>query len=222
MRLRHLQRLAAALIVVLSSALVGAADDAKPERVRGRVVKVRPEEGQIVVRTDRDREVVLRVDPAAEVRVNGKDAKVSDLKEGTRVRVRFHDKDGVTRAVSVTAHDPATAGEVKRAFADLVARVRSYTVEQKDEYCAKMEEGLDDLQDRIDVLEDRAKEAGADLRREYDQEIQELRRKEQTVRRQLDRAKDAAPAAWEDVKHGVRNALDELQTALDKARSRFR
>jgi hypothetical protein len=49
-----------------------------------------------------------------------------------------------------------------------------------------------------------------------------LQKKSDVVRDKLAQVKAAAPGAWDDLKTGVNNALDDLQRAWDKARSRIK
>jgi hypothetical protein len=67
----------------LAGQVIGA-DEAKPATLKGTVVKV--EEAKVTVKVG-DKEVVVVTDSKTVVTLDGKDAKVADLKAGLRVSV---------------------------------------------------------------------------------------------------------------------------------------
>lgn len=91
----------------------------------------------------------------------------------------------------------------------------------KDEYVRKMHSKLDHWSAEIDKLAAKAYQSKADIRVEYNQQIEELRSKRNEARNKLERLQDAGEGAWEDMKAGVETAWNAIGTAIDSAKSRF-
>ena len=92
------------------------ADD--QETVKGKVQSVSADQNQIVVRDDNNHEVAFQIAKDAKVRVNDKEARAADLKEGDEVAVSFR---RVARNVCSAQGDQAgefAAGRVQRTSGD--------------------------------------------------------------------------------------------------------
>ena len=93
----------------------------------------------------------------------------------------------------------------------------TYTYEQRGEYERNLQSAVDKLNRQIDDLERKAGTAGEKARAEYRRELPELRRLRDQARVELRKVRQASPGAWEDVKQGVGKAVQDLQTAVDRA-----
>jgi uncharacterized protein YicC (UPF0701 family) len=95
-------------------------------------------------------------------------------------------------------------------------------MEEKTAYQEKYEAKLKEWKAKIDQLEARAEQAKADAKIDYQEKIKELKAQEKTARSKLEEIKKSGSAAWKDLKGGLEKAGDELNSALDKAVSKFK
>jgi hypothetical protein len=189
--------------------------------VTGRIIKVQPAEDRLTLQTTEGKELELSLDSRSELRLHHRQAKLTQLKERTRVRVTYKPVNGTNHVVSLR-DAPVTAEEVQRELREALESAKAYTFEQKEEYQKKLQPVLRDLDDRIEDLKEKAKGAGTEARKWYAQAIQELRREREVVREQLAKARAAAPGAWEEVKSGVNAAWDDLRKAFQRANERLK
>src|SRR5262245_32382138 len=70
---------------------------------------------------------------------------------------------------------PTSFEDVQRHAGATLQTIRSYTYEHKGEYEKKLQNVLDQLDREIAKLKKKASRAGAEARRKYQQEIEELR-----------------------------------------------
>ncbi len=92
----------------------------------------------------------------------------------------------------------------------------------RENYIAKAKARIDQWTAEIDRLEAKAREADADARLAYSQQIEEMRSQRDTAQEKLAELRQAGDSAWEDVKSGFDKAWDDMTSALDKATARFR
>jgi hypothetical protein len=196
-------------------------DAGKSRTVRGRIAAVGPADNQLLLRTSDGKELRLHVDERSRLRLDQREARLGQFKEGTRVTVTFEPRAGLNRVVTLS-DAPVSAEDLRREVRDALEAAKAYTFQQKDEYQRRLEALTRELDERIDDLRDRAEAVGAEARKEYAQEIEELRQRREAVRQRLARVKSASAEAWEDIKSGVSAALEDLQKAYERARSRFK
>jgi hypothetical protein len=214
----RIHRACLALAMSLTGASIAFAADST---VTGRIIQLQPAEGRLTLQTSEGRKLELSLDSRSEVRLNHQDASLSQLKEGTRVRITYEPTDGKNRVISLR-DAPVTAEEVQRELREALEAAKAYTFRQKEEYEKRLQPVLQDLDDRIDVLKEKAKGAAKEGRKRYAQAIEELRREREIVRHQLAKARAAAPGAWEEVKAGVGAAWDDLRKAFQRANDRLK
>jgi hypothetical protein len=92
----------------------------------------------------------------------------------------------------------------------------------RHEYIEKLKEKLDEWDADIDILEEKAQHARADLKFEYEDQLATLRRMRDDARLKLAELKDASEGAWEDLKQGADEAWESLKTSIEKALSHFK
>lgn len=88
----------------------------------------------------------------------------------------------------------------------------------REDYVQKTHALLDELNDEIDALTERAENAGADVR----DEIAELRARQDEARTRLASLRHAGEGAWQDLRAGVEMAKDAIGEAIESAKTRFR
>ena len=187
----------------------------------GRIIKLEPADGRLTLQTTEGKELELSLDSRSELRLHHQQAKLSQLREGTRVRVAYEPAHGKNHVISLR-DAPVTAEEVQQELREALESAKAYTFHQKEEYQKRLQPVLRDLDDRIENLKEKAKGAGTEARKRYAQAIQELRRERDVVREQLAKARAAAPGAWEEVKSGVSAAWDDLRKAFQRANERLK
>lgn len=92
----------------------------------------------------------------------------------------------------------------------------------KDAYVTKMHAKLDEWSAEIDNLKAKADVAEANVQLEYEQQISELKLKQNEAHKKLLELKNASDGAWEDLKAGVERAWVSVSSAVESATSRFR
>lgn len=85
----------------------------------------------------------------------------------------------------------------------------------------KLEARLDQWRAEIDKLQANAAEAGADTRKEFENQVKALRKQQDKAREKLKELETASDDAWNDIKHGIEKAWDDLGDAVKSARERF-
>ena len=93
--------------------------------------------------------------------------------------------------------------------------------EKRDAYVQKMKAKLDEWNADIAKLEAKARQKEAEAREDYQQRVDELKAKRETVEADLDRMRKAGEDAWKDLKSGIDSAANALGEALQSASSRF-
>ena len=92
---------------------------------------------------------------------------------------------------------------------------------QRDAYVEKCKAQLDQLNAKVDLLQANAKEAGADARIKYEQELDQIREKREATRSKLDELQSASEDAWQDVKAGFERSWNAFSESVKRAVQRF-
>ena len=92
----------------------------------------------------------------------------------------------------------------------------------KSAWVEKAEAKLEQLDARIALLKAKAKEAQAETRQGIHQQIDALEKLKSDLGGKSSELKAASAEAWEDVKHGMESAMQELSNAVDEAMARYR
>jgi hypothetical protein len=216
---RTLLALAGLAVAVSGGPVTGAEGDTLT--VSGKVTELKADRNELTVRTAAGKTLRLRVGDDAKLRLGGKPAKLKSFPKGTVVIVTYRPEEGTNRVVRLSGN-PAGGADVRREVREALAAVTSYSFRQKEEYEKRLRRLMAELDERIADLRVRARAVGADLRKKYDEQVKDLRAKRAALRKRLEKVREASPDAWEDVKAGVGNALEELGKAFERARSRFK
>jgi chromosome segregation ATPase len=92
---------------------------------------------------------------------------------------------------------------------------------EKSAYREKLEARLDQWQAEIDKLQAKAAEAGADVRSEYEEQVETLREQQDAAREKLKEFDEASGEAWKDLRQGIEKAWDNLSSSVKKATEKF-
>ena len=92
----------------------------------------------------------------------------------------------------------------------------------REEYIRKMQAKLEEWNREIDTLTAKAGEVTADVRHEYNEQIESLKAKQEAARQKIEELQHAGESAWEDMKAGIELAWNAIGEAIDSARDRFR
>jgi hypothetical protein len=192
-----------------------------PVTVTGHLLRVRPADQRLTLQTTEGSDLELRVGAHSQLMHHKHQARLSEFKAGTRVRVTYEPVEGVNRVIALR-DAPVTTAELQREFHDALESAKQYTYQQKEQYQKQLQPVLHDLDDRIEYLKEQAKGAGKQAQQWYAQSIQELERERAKVGKQLAKAQAAAPGAWNEVKSGVTAAWGDLQRAFQRAGERLK
>lgn len=88
-------------------------------------------------------------------------------------------------------------------------------------YREKREAQIQELAARLDLWEAKLRKAAAEGEIRYRAELEELRSKLEIARVRLSLLGDAGEAAWQEIRDGLDDAVDDLRRAVRKAASKF-
>ncbi len=92
---------------------------------------------------------------------------------------------------------------------------------KKDAYADKLKAQLDEWKAEIDKLEAKAKQASADVRIMYEEQIEELRDKRLSMKSKMSTLQEAGDDEWEDIKEDIENIGSFIKTEMKQLRSKF-
>jgi len=92
----------------------------------------------------------------------------------------------------------------------------------REQYVEKMKARIDQWNADLAKLEARSREAEADMRVKYDQQIQELREERERAEERLKELQRASEDSWKRLRDGMESAWDEMAKAFREASDRFR
>lgn len=144
----------------------------------------------------------------------------NDLDELDRAVNDFLAAEGIRTVVSVsdavtTGSSGETIGIIRTvAYVEAPAGLR--------EYREKAEKALKEWSDEIEGLREKAEGLGADARKQFERQAQQLRARHDEVRRKLAELARSGGEAWEDLRAGADAALKELRKGIDKAVAQFK
>jgi multidrug resistance efflux pump len=92
---------------------------------------------------------------------------------------------------------------------------------KRDAYVAKLKAQLDEWNAEVRKWEAKAKAAQADVRIEYEKQLEAFRRQRNQAMEQMRQVQAAAADAWLDLARGADEAWAKAHEAFAKARSHF-
>ena len=85
----------------------------------------------------------------------------------------------------------------------------------------QLEQEIDALDKKLDELERKLIATRKQAQEELKQKIPELREKQASLKKDLAKLRSASGAAWEEIRTGTEQALQEMEKAFDRASTRF-
>jgi peptidoglycan hydrolase CwlO-like protein len=114
-----------------------------------------------------------------------------------------------------------TARDVKREVHETIDTTKQYVADNKDEFVAKVEKKLHDLDARIAELSGKAAPLKEDAKAEADRLMTSLNQKRSELNDQLDGLKQASKEKWAEAKTAFENAFAELEKAYENTKAKF-
>jgi vacuolar-type H+-ATPase subunit I/STV1 len=122
---------------------------------------------------------------------------------------------GIRKVMSVS--DSITSGESGEAIG--IIRVITYEEsgeKNREKVLAKMEQKLKVWGNDIEKFRGKTDKFGTEARGKIQDQVVDLRAKQERARQKLQEMKKAGGEAWEDLRSGAEEALDELKKAVEK------
>jgi len=92
---------------------------------------------------------------------------------------------------------------------------------KRDEYIEKLKAQLDVWNAEVTKWEAKAKSAQADVRTEYEKQLEVIRRQRSQAMERMRQVQAASGDAWLDLVRGADEAWSKMREAFEKARSHF-
>jgi hypothetical protein len=92
---------------------------------------------------------------------------------------------------------------------------------ERDQIARQMEDGLKELDAKMDTLGQQIAQATGDAKVRLQQEWDELEPQRKAAQERLDEMKKSSSAAWKDLKQGAQSALTDLKASINRASTRF-
>lgn len=128
---------------------------------------------------------------------------------------------GVRAVVSVS--DTVTSGEGGGAIG--IIRVLAYeepASPARDRAVDRMEKKLREWGDEIETLRKKADRLGSEARAKYQDEIADLRARQEEARTKLAELRKTGGQAWDEVRTGAEAALEEVKKGIEAALARLK
>jgi peptidoglycan hydrolase CwlO-like protein len=113
---------------------------------------------------------------------------------------------------------PAAGAEKQGESTRPVQSAEDFTYAQKDEFVEDMHDALTRIQSEVDRLTAKVAAARGAAKAEAEAKVQALREEANRVSQQLERAKTATEATWDDVSSGIKKSFGELEDSFRQTR----
>jgi len=123
---------------------------------------------------------------------------------------------GIRKVISIS--DSSTTGNSGETIG--LIRVLAYeepAAGSREHYQEQIESRLHEWGEEIEKIRTKADKLGAEARDRYREQIEDLRARQETARKNLEDLKRAGGEAWEDLRSGAEAALDELKKGVEGA-----
>jgi DNA anti-recombination protein RmuC len=108
--------------------------------------------------------------------------------------------------------------QVQQQTQDAAQQVKNYSYAQKDEFVAKMQAQMTNINQEIQDLTVRIQNSSDKVRAEAQPRLDALRQQTSQLNVQVDKIKNASQSTWEQVKADSQKAFDEMKDKFDQAR----
>ncbi len=86
----------------------------------------------------------------------------------------------------------------------------------REKALGKMEKKVKAWGEEIEALRTRADKLGTEARTKLQEQLEDLRARQETARQKLQEMRKSGGEAWEDLRAGAETALDDLKKAVEK------
>ena len=128
---------------------------------------------------------------------------------------------GLMVCQNVGAESTTGPDRIVKEARETIEATKEYTDQQKTAFQRKAQEELAALHQQIAVLRGKVEDASASTRAELQKSLNELEKKKDGVRKQLDELRHTTDRKWQEVQDGMNGALHELQQSYQKLLSRI-
>lgn len=114
-----------------------------------------------------------------------------------------------------------TPQDIRKEAEDLAKTTMAYTEEQKELYQKKIQEKMEQYSQNLMELQTKMIMLNEQAKANLVEEMENLNRKKEEVAEKVRKIQAASGEAYEDLKNGLDRSLEEMDTAIDEAMSRF-
>jgi flagellar motility protein MotE (MotC chaperone) len=111
---------------------------------------------------------------------------------------------------------PVTAKEVQQKANEALSTIKDFTDQRKKEYQQQVAGQLAAMQKKLDEMKGQLDKASPELRARLEKEMLESKRDLENLLKSLAALETATGKAWEEMKGGVSQALENLQKSQEK------
>ena len=111
--------------------------------------------------------------------------------------------------------------KVKQEVKEAYSATKSYTQEQMHAFQEATGTQLAEYEKEIDQLQAKAEKLEGDAKAEVDQQLAELRQKREAISEKIKALGTSGKNAWEEMKSGIDEAMQDLSRAFKKAAAEF-
>lgn len=128
---------------------------------------------------------------------------------------------GMALVMGVACASFAGTETVTKEAKETLEATKQYTIEQKEAFQRKAQEELAVIQKQIGILQGKGHEVSAATRAELQRSIDELEKKRNAAKHELDQLREVTDSKWAAMKADVNSALEDLKRSYQKALSRL-
>lgn len=128
---------------------------------------------------------------------------------------------GMTMVMGVVCVSSAGTETITKEAKETLEATKQYTIEQKEAFQRKAQEELAVVQKQINLLRGKGQEVSAAARAELQKSIDELEKKKDAARHELEQLRAVTDSKWAAMKTNVNSALEDLKSSYQKALSRL-
>ena len=116
---------------------------------------------------------------------------------------------------------PSTAEKMMRDTKEAVESTKQYTMQQKELFQKTVQGELAEMQAKIAELQTKTNAASVEARKEMLKALQDLERKKEEARKQLDEVSHSTSSAWSTLKDNVNAAVADLKKSYKETVSKL-
>ena len=128
---------------------------------------------------------------------------------------------GIALVMGVPRAALAGTETITKEAKETLEATKQYTIEQKEAFQRKAHEELAVVQKQIGALREKGHEVSAATRAELQKSIDELEKKKDAAKRELEQLRAVTDSKWAAMKANVNSALEDLKSSYQKTVSRL-